>query len=181
MLTMILDVLDLNLSEFAFEPGDGCAELWYFVQSPQAGIALKQRPTSKTFVNRSFQPFQGFAGLPENGVRTCDLIVRVVRVPERTRRLAGPLNTIQSRSGILMKSVQHAFQANHQRLFGEKSQRCSNIFFRRLQVAAKQRRLRPKPQEILVFGALLRPSIKFPFGTVQVTVPKIRLRDVVIR
>src|ERR1700686_207963 len=80
-----------------------------------------------------------------------------------------------------MKSVQQAIQANHQRLLGKKLERGIHVLSRRLQVAAKQGRLRPKPEEILVLGAFPRPNIKFPLCTFQVSVPKIGLRDVLVR
>jgi hypothetical protein len=112
-----LESPDLQSGEFALESGDQVLKSGFRSQVLQIGIDPEEWPTGITGIDTLFQPRHGLFGFPKCRVSTGYMMIDVVNMQAEGWEFECLPYTLERRVGIVATSIQHAFQADEQRVF----------------------------------------------------------------
>src|SRR5438445_3544809 len=86
-------------------------------------VHLEERPAGISAVDTAFEPRYPLLSLSQYRINTDNLIIGMVRVPERSRGIECLLDALKRGNGLVAAGVQHPLHADDQRFVGVSAER----------------------------------------------------------
>src|SRR3954452_4791356 len=159
------------------QSADQRRELRKAAQICQTWVFQKERPAGEACGDATLQPIEGGLKISDKGESARDLVVRVVRMPERFRVRASPGHTVQRSGLVAHERVKHTLETDDQWIIRHYAYSLVHQSLRFFPVRTHHRGIRSEVEGIFIARTFGTPDFKVLARKIPFLSPDINLHD----